>query len=623
MTQSIIEESRKAKKRGFVGILKNKKIIIPLIILLAIGGGFYYYKNRSQAVETTAQIKEWTVKKDDIKIAIESSGKVVAEDGVDLSFSVSGDTLEVTDMYVKEGATVKKGDKIASVKTDALQYDLRNAYAGYQSALASLQLKQEGPTDSEIEKAKIAIDQAKTALQQQKISQEKTKSDAAQSIANAENALETAKNNLKMNTDINSSQIVADAYISLVSTVKSINITLDNILKDSDDILGVDNTFINDSFENLLGVKNLSTKSNAEISYNKAKNEKEALDMIAVSLNNSSNYVDIDKAAEQAAIAVENFASHLNNMYLMIGATITSVDLTQNELDSFKSTVNTNRSSINSANTSLTNARQNIVNAKSNLDSYEMAYEKAQRDLKATQEQVERDLATAETNVTNKETAVRQAQIAYDELVVPVKDVDLAGARSQLTQAAINVDKARTNLEKATLISPIDGVVSQLNYKAGDIIYTSDNKAVAIIINKDTLFIEINIEEADINKIKVGDKANATFEAIDGLKMDGEISFISLTSSTDNSGIVTYLVKVILNNTKDSAIREGMTASVEFVTSGVNGVLSVPVQAVRNVNNKPSVQMANGEWTPVTTGFTDGEYVEIQSGLKQGDKIIY
>jgi RND family efflux transporter MFP subunit len=623
MTQSIIEESKKAKRKGMLGKLLNKKIIITFLIIVLIAGGYYYYANRGKSNVPAVQVKEWTVKKDDIKIAIESDGKVVAEDGVDLSFSVSGDTLEVTDMYVKEGANVKKGDKIAAVKTDTLQYDLRNAYASYQSALANLQIKQEGPTASDIEKAKISIDQAKSALEQQKISYDKTIADSAQSIANAENTLVTAENNLKMNKDINSSQIIADAYISLVGTIKSINITLDNILKSSDDILGIDNTYANDSFENLLGVKDLSTKSDAEVSYNKAKQEKEALNSLAIVLNNNSSYGDIDKAADQTAVAIDSFSYHLNNMNAMIGATITSTDLTQTELDSFKTSINSNRSSVNSANTSLTNARQSIVDSKSSLDSYQLAYEKAQRDLDAIKKQADRDAVTAKANVTSKEVAVRQAQISYDDLVEPIKDIDLASARSQLTSAAISVDKAKTNLEKTTLISPIDGVVSQLNYKAGDTIYTSDSKAVAIIINKDTLFIEINIEEADINKIKVGDKANSTFEAIDGLKMEGEIGFISLTSSTDNSGIVTYLVKVILNNTKDSAIREGMTAAVEFITSGVTDVLSVPVAAVRNVNNKPSVQLASGEWSPVTTGFTDGEYVEVISGVNIGDKIIY
>ena len=66
-----------------------------------------------------------------------------------------------------------------------------------------------------------------------------------------------------------------------------------------------------------------------------------------------------------------------------------------------------------------------------------------------------------------------------------------------------------------------------------------------------------------------------------------------------------------------------MTAFVDFVTAGVSDVLAIPVEAVRNVDGKPSVQLVSGEWVPVVTGFTDGDDVEVISGLNAGDKLFY
>jgi hypothetical protein len=146
---------------------------------------------------------------------------------------------------------------------------------------------------------------------------------------------------------------------------------------------------------------------------------------------------------------------------------------------------------------------------------------------------------------------------------------------------------------------------------------------MATIINNETLFIEVNIEEADISKLKVDQKATATFDAIDGLKLAGEISFISLTSETNANGIVTYLVRMAFKSGSESQIREGMTAAVDFVISQAADVLTVPVDAVRNVDNQVSVQTADGQYLPVVTGFTDGKKVEIISGLAQGQAIIY
>jgi multidrug efflux pump subunit AcrA (membrane-fusion protein) len=136
------------------------------------------------------------------------------------------------------------------------------------------------------------------------------------------------------------------------------------------------------------------------------------------------------------------------------------------------------------------------------------------------------------------------------------------------------------------------------------------------------LFIEVNIEEAEINKLSSNQKVYATFDALDELELEGTISFMSLTSKTSN-GIVTYLVRIVIIDKGDNKIREGMTASVEFVTAEATDVLIIPVASVRNINGEPSVELKDGEIKTVVTGFTDGKNVEIISGLNEGDTVIY
>ena len=137
------------------------------------------------------------------------------------------------------------------------------------------------------------------------------------------------------------------------------------------------------------------------------------------------------------------------------------------------------------------------------------------------------------------------------------------------------------------------------------------------------MYIEVNVEESDISKLHVGDKAQVSFDAVDKAKLTGEISFISLTSSTNNNGIVTYLVRVILENTKDSGIREGMTAALDFITAEAPQVVAVPVAAISNIGGKPSVILPDNSVRNVITGFTDGKKVEIISGLEAGETVVY
>lgn len=623
MNESIIEQSNKSRRKSIFLIFKNKKFLIIIFSIILIGLATFFILKSKSSKPQEIQEKQWTIKKDNLSISVESDGKVVAEDGVELSFSISGDTLEVSNVYVKEGDKIKKGDKIASVKTENLQFDLRNAYASYESALANLQVKQAGSTEEEIAKAKNSIDQAQVSLDQAKISLEQTKSTSEQKIVNAQNTLSTAENNLRLNQSVNSSEIVDNAYSGLVNTIKSISMKIEDYLEDADDILGIDNEYINDDFENLLSVKNISFLNNAQSIYSVSKTKKEDFYLDAISLNNNSSASDIDTITLKVEDSLNSMDTLLYYTSEVLNNTITSADFSQSDLDSLKSSISSDRSGINSSISSLESSVQSVSTAKNSLANYQINYNKALSDLEATKKQAEQDIKNSEASVKSREVSLEQTKISYNETIAPADYSELASARTQLTSASVNLDKAKYNIEKATLTSPIDGEVSQLNYKTGDIIMSDNTDPVAIIINNNTLFIEVNIEESDINKIKLGQKVYATFDALDGLEVDGEVSFISLTSQTDNSGIVTYLVRVILENKEEYQIREGMTAYVDFVTSEVKDVLVVPVSAIKNVNSKVSVKMQDEQWKEVTTVFTDGEYVEVISGLNEGDVILY
>ena len=619
---SIIEESKKAQGKGFFRTLFSKKALIIFIVLIVIGGAAYYYFGKKTQTVIAVVKKEATVKKGDLQIAIQSDGKVVAKDGVTLSFPNSTSNAEVSAVYVKEGQKIVKGDKIASMKTDSLEFDLRNAYSSYQSALANLQLKEAGATADDRAKAQNAIEQAKISLDQAKISLDQAKSSADQSVKNSENNVAVAENNLRLNSDEKSSAIVNDAYDNLTNTLKSINIAVSKGLQDADSILGVDDSGINDSFESLLGVKNGGTYSNTKDSYLNAKNGKNSLNSAVMSINGASSQANIDNVSAKADLALSSMDTLLYNTKITLDNTITSSNLSQSQLDSLRSKIDSARSSISGANSNLTSGLQSISSAKRSLASYQLSYQKALDDLSSTKTSTAQSIANANNNVANRNASLQSAQISYNQLVAPATSADLASARSSLSSASVNVDKAKFNIAQATITSPIDGVVSLLNYKAGDII-TDNTKPVVTIINNNTLFIEVNIEESDISKLAVGQKARATFDAVDGLTLDGEVSFISLTSVTSSNGIVTYLVRVLFTNPKDNPIREGMTASVNFITAEAQNVLNIPVEAVRNVNGRPSVELPDGTFASVVTGFTDGKSVEIISGLNLGDKITY
>jgi multidrug resistance efflux pump len=635
MSESILEQSRRSRVHGFFGFFKRKPVIAVIVLLVVGGGGWYYYQSRQAMPATTAvKQKEVRAEKGDIRIAIEADGKVVAEDGVDLSFSVSADTLEVTGVYVKVGDAIKKGDKIATVAADSLEMSVRTAYASYQSVLASYNEKLLGATELEITKAENSIKQAEIAVKQAEENLAKVRTNAEKSVEDAQDAIDTAKDNMDQDFKSDYQKTIDKSYKDLLSSMKSTVISLESLLKDSDEILGVDDKFINDSFEDSLGVKDVTTYSAAVSTYNKSKKAYEVLNSKLLTMSDASSQASIRVAADEAADCLKYFEDHLYAMQLMLSSTITSATFSQNSLDAMKSSVSSARSNINSKISSLDASVKSVGDAEDALADYQSdfsdnaadfkkVYDKAVKNLATVKMDNAQDIKDAERSIETKKLSLAEAKDNLAELKEPLSAAEIASAKSQLTSAAVSLERAQGDLENATLVAPIDGEVSAMNYKVGDTILKDDTDPVASIINKATMFVEVNIEEADINKLSVGQKADAIFDALDGKKMQGEVSFISMTSETSNSGIVTYLVRVLFENQKDSGVREGMTASIEFTTAGVSDVVYVPVDAVRNVGGKPSVQLQSGEWAVVTTGFTDGENVEIMAGIEEGVRVVY
>jgi len=174
----------------------------------------------------------------------------------------------------------------------------------------------------------------------------------------------------------------------------------------------------------------------------------------------------------------------------------------------------------------------------------------------------------------------------------------------------------------ATLLAPIDGRISNLNFKVGELIGDKSD-IFATISNKGNFSVETYIEEIDVSKIKIAQKAYVTFDAAEGIKLEAVVGSISDVPTIDSNGLVTYLVKLTISDTKEALIKEGMTSYLDFIIGEAKNVIAIPVEAIKRVDAKPSVQLESGEWVEVQAGFTDGKMVEISTGINQGTIITY
>ena len=181
--------------------------------------------------------------------------------------------------------------------------------------------------------------------------------------------------------------------------------------------------------------------------------------------------------------------------------------------------------------------------------------------------------------------------------------------------------------------APFDGVIAKVDVQTADTV--GGGTAVATLITNKKI-AEITLNEVDAAKVKVGQKATISFDAIEGLSVAGEVSEVDLVG-TVTQGVVNYNVKVAFD-TQDSRVLSGMSVNVSITTDIKQDVVVVPNSAIKTQNNISFVQMLDQNVSvtgsqgvasiilptskPVQTGLADDTNTEIISGLKAGDKII-
>lgn len=161
-------------------------------------------------------------------------------------------------------------------------------------------------------------------------------------------------------------------------------------------------------------------------------------------------------------------------------------------------------------------------------------------------------------------------------------NVDVRSAKLQVEQRQNSLSDAQQSLSNYTIVAPFDGVMANVSVDIGSsAVMASANTSSALgTIVTDKKMAQITVNESDIVKIHLGQKAKVTFDAISGLELDGTIVEIN-TLGTVTSGVVTYKAKIAFS-TDDVRILPNMSVSVDVITDSKDDVLYIPTQALKH-----------------------------------------
>jgi len=205
----------------------------------------------------------------------------------------------------------------------------------------------------------------------------------------------------------------------------------------------------------------------------------------------------------------------------------------------------------------------------------------------------ERALGQAEAELANAEAALELAQLNYnrgEELyqanLISKSEFDqlrvsLSQAKAQVKTRQANVERAKVDLSRTTILAPIDGVVITRRVEAGQTVAATMNTPTLFTIANDlrNMRIEAAVSEADVGGVEEGQRVQFRVDAFAGRVFEGSVKQVRYAAST-NQNVVTYTTVVDVDN-KDLKLRPGMTATATFITAERKNVLKIPLAAVR------------------------------------------
>ncbi len=285
---------------------------------------------------------------------------------------------------------------------------------------------------------------------------------------------------------------------------------------------------------------------------------------------------------------------------------------------------------VQSQEASVRSAQANAKLARDNRDQAERVYKRAK-------ELVSRKL-------------VSQSELDAAQTAFQVEGSRYQSAMDQVQQSIGQLKQAQDDLSKTTIYAPISGTISDLNKERGEIAIGSQfqEDVIMVIAQLGAMEALVNVDENDINAIKLGQSAEISVDAVLGEKITGKVSEIASSATAPAAGSTVqkteFEVKIAI--TSDTGkLRPGMTASADIVTATEPKALSVPIQSVtvRTLDQLKDKDGKAGKFTAgadgfvevvfvvedgkavakqVKTGIQSDDAIEIKSGLKEGETVV-
>lgn len=367
------------------------------------------------------------------------------------------------------------------------------------------------------------------------------------------------------------------------------------------------------------------------------------------------------------------------------------VRVSQSQVSAAQNNLSQAQQGLNVSQVAIDNARQGVVTSQTEVDRAQVEVNAANREFKRSEELLEsgviarqeldsaRDrvenarvsLTTARARLESQRISVKDATARLNQQAVAVRDakraVDTSNLNVSSSQSRANQQSAvlrgqNDQRDKTVVVAPISGVIAEIPSKVGTFAVAGlSTTALMTIADMSSINVEVKVDETEIDKVEVGQKAKIKVDAFGDVEIEGEVlqkTPLAVGKSQTSGGLSTNInvqeakefrvVIHLVNLSKDmqTSLRPGMSATAVITTKTAQNVVAVPLQAV--VEKKPEgaaepaenpgapqpadkpkpikgVYVLEGnkvKFKPVETGITGEADIQITSGLSEGEEII-
>ena len=578
------DEKKKIKKKWSA---KRKGILAIVLVLFLVSGGVLtklviYPTWFAKDTQEESRTMEGYVSKGNIEMTTTVSGTTTNGATYQLyDLNLTGESesgsLVVSKVNVSEGDTVKKGSTVLTLtqsSVDQTRQILESAVESYQTDLVQAKVDYE-------ETVAQAKSDYRTNLS--------LLSTAALDYQNSLDTYEAAEKSAKK--DLTAAQKTISEMPGIITSYQQ---NIETIAK-----------------KEATAKKTYESKKAA---YDKLQKEYENLDTIA-------KYLESYNGKSNVAEAKKEITSQLTEEKTALASAKTAyekVKKSYEELQTKKAKTQEEQTkakgSLSSFKQKVTESKTTLSEAKENLKSYQAAYYEA----KAAQT---KGKVSAKETYAQSMSTYQNASSIYEAALQSAKDT-LQSAKDNASSAKARKKAFEKMITGNTIKAMQDGTITAVGYSAGDTLSTTTS--IATYSDSSSITIPVTVDQADMQYIAVGDSVSVSLSS-SRESLNGTVASMETTSSSESVSSVTYTVNVTVDNASGS-IRSDDTASISFTKYTLKDVLYVPVSAVTEKSGKSYVTAkltdGNTRQVEVKTGEDNGQFIELKSGLKEGDTYV-